>query len=106
MAITRYHNIDGSSKSIVELIAPKSGASSFKSIMITTLTTSGTPDVELFIQRPTDTGTNKFSIITGVRVPIGSSLVLDNSMFNITDDFGLYIKLDTNTTADVLLNLI
>ena len=106
MAITRYHNINGSSKSIVELIPPFGGANTLKSIMINTLTTSGTPEVELFIQRPTDTGTDKFSIITGVRVPIGSSLVLDNSMFNITDDFGLYIKLDTNTTADVLLNLI
>ena len=106
MAVTRYHNIDGSSKSIVELIPPLGGASSLKSIMITTLTTSGTPEVQLFIQKPTSTGTDKFSIITGVKIPIGSSLVLDNSMFNITDDFGLYIKLDTNTTADVLLNLI
>ena len=106
MAVTRYHNIDGSSKSIVELIPPLGGASSLKSIMITTLTTSGTPEVQLFIQTPTSTGTDKFSIITGVKIPIGSSLVLDNSMFNITDDFGLYIKLDTNTTADVLLNLV
>tara|TARA_R100000231_G_scaffold90142_1_gene68099 strand:- start:445 stop:765 length:321 start_codon:yes stop_codon:yes gene_type:complete len=106
MAVTRYHNIDGSSKSIVELIPPLGGASSLKSIMITTLTTSGTPEVQLFIQKPTSTGTDKFSIITGVKIPIGSSLILDNSMFRITNDFGLYIKLDTNTTADVLLNLI
>tara|TARA_R100000149_G_C5859613_1_gene125885 strand:- start:89 stop:409 length:321 start_codon:yes stop_codon:yes gene_type:complete len=106
MAVTRYHNIDGSSKSIVELIPPLGGASSLKSIMITTLTTSGTPEVQLFIQKPTSTGTDKFSIITGVKIPIGSSLVLDNSMFRITNDFGLYIKLDSNSTADVLLNLI
>ena len=106
MAVTRYHNIDGSSKSIVELIPPLGGASSLKSIMITTLTTSGTPEVQLFIQTPTSTGTDKFSIITGVKIPIGSSLVLDNSMFRITNDFGLYIKLDSNSTADVLLNLI
>ena len=106
MAVTRYHNIDGSSKSIVELIPPLGGANTLKSIMITTLTTSGTPEVQLFIQKPTSTGTDKFSIITGVKIPIGSSLILDNSMFRITNDFGLYIKLDTNTTADVLLNLI
>ena len=106
MAITRYHNIDGSSKSIVELIPPLGGASNLKSIMITTLTTSGTPDVQLFIQKPTSTGTDKFSIIAGVRIPVGVSLVLDNSMFRITNDFGLYMKLDANSTADVLLNLV
>tara|TARA_R100000654_G_scaffold36168_1_gene61742 strand:- start:1673 stop:1993 length:321 start_codon:yes stop_codon:yes gene_type:complete len=105
MAVTRYHNIDGSSKSIVELIPPLGGAGNLKSIMITTLTTSGTPEVQLFIQKPTSTGTDKFVIISGVKIPVGSSLVLDNSMFRITNDFGLYIKLDTNTTADVLLNL-
>tara|TARA_R100001224_G_scaffold72866_1_gene44572 strand:+ start:322 stop:642 length:321 start_codon:yes stop_codon:yes gene_type:complete len=106
MAVTRYHNIDGSSKSIVELIPPFGGANTLKSIMINTLTTSGTPEVELFIQRPTDTGTDKFSIISGVKVPVDCSLVLDNSMFSITNSFGLYIKLDTNSTADVLLNLV
>jgi len=106
MAVTRYHNIDGSSKSIVELIPPFGGANTLKSIMINTLTTSGTPEVELFIQRPTDTGTDKFSIISGVKVPVDCSLVLDNSMFTITNSFGLYIKLDTGTTADVLLNLV
>ena len=106
MAITRYHNIDGSSKSIVELIPPLGGANSIKSIVITTLTTSGTPEVELFIQKPTATGTDKFRIVSGVKVPIGSSLVLDNNMFHIKNEFGLYIKLDTNSTADVLLNVI
>lgn len=105
MAVTRYHNVDGSSKSIVELIPPFSGANTLKSIMITILTTSGTPEVELFIQKPTDTGTDKFRIISGVKIPLGSSLVLDNSMFSITNSFGLYIKLDTSSTADVLLNL-
>ena len=105
MAITRYHNIDGSSKTIVELIPPSSGVNTLKSIMINTLTTSGTPEVELFIQRPTDTGTDKFSIIDGIVVKLGSSLVLDNSMFSITNDFGLYMKLDASSTADVLLNL-
>ena len=104
MAITRYHNIDGSSKSIVELIPPFGGANTLKSIMITPL--SGTnPTMSLFIQRPTDTGTDKFSIIDGIVVKLGSSLVLDNSMFSITNDFGLYMKLDASSTADVLLNL-
>ena len=103
MAVTRYHNIDGSSKTIVELIPPLGGANTLKSIMITPL--SGTnPTMSLFIQRPTDTGTDKFFIISSF-VPTGSSLVLDNSMFRITNDFGLYMKLDASSTADVLLNL-
>ena len=105
MAVTRYHNIDGSSKSIVELIAPFSGVTDIKSIVITPKSTTGTPQVELFIQKPTSTGTDKFSIINGVEIPVGASLVLDDKDVFITKQFRLYIKLDSNSTADILINL-
>ena len=105
MALTRYHNIDGSSSSVVELVPQFSGCNSIKSIVVAPLTSSGTPTVSLFIQKPIASGTDKFFIIKDKDVALKTNLVLDTEVLGITNDFSLFIQIDTGSTVDVIVNV-
>ena len=105
MAITRYHNIVGSSAVTTELIAPFEDISNIKSIVITNTHATADGTITLFIQKSTTSSTTTFKITNILKLPAGVSLLLDDKMFSITTDFGLYITVGSSDTMDVLINL-
>jgi len=110
MAFTRFHNIDGSSNSTVELIKPGSQVDNIESILITNTHATATATVTLFIQdNPTSGTALTFKILSTVAIPSDTSLLLnDSSIFRFrnktSDSFGLYITVGGSDTLDVLIN--
>ena len=108
MAFTAYHNITGSSGVDIELIAPGENVNKINTIVIANTDATADATVTLFIENdPDDTegvASQTYNIIHTVAVPADSSLLLDeNFLFDIPDDFGLYITVGATDTVDVIL---
>ena len=105
MAITRFYNIVGGTLSTVELVEP-SVSVPIKSITLANIHASADATIDLFIQDDPASGTTStFYLIKAIKIPAGTSLILDkSSMFNFPIKFGLYIMCGASDTVDVLLN--
>jgi len=109
MAFTPYHNITGSTGVNVELIAPGENIGVIRSIVIANTHATADATVSLFIQNdPTAAATSTFYIISTVAIPSDTSLLLDNSSVlsfdNSSDGYGLYLKVGSSDTLDVMIN--
>jgi len=109
MAFTPYHNITGSTGVDVELIAPGENVGVIKSIMITNTHATADATVTLFIEDdPTAAAASIFKILNTIAIPADTSLLLDNSPVlsfdNSSDGYGLYLKVGSSDTLDVMIN--
>jgi len=106
MAITRFHNITGSTGVTVELLTPFGAVNNIQSILLTNIHATATATVTLFIEdQPASGASNKFNIIHTVAIPADTSLVLDGSDIPIVPaKFGTYITVGSSDTVDVLIN--
>lgn len=107
MAFTPYHNIDGSNGVDVELLAPGDNSGGIKSILITNTATAAAT-VSLFIQNnPTAAAASTFFMLSTLTIPVGASLLLDNSDMlsfnNNLSGYGLYVTVDSSDTLDILI---
>tara|TARA_R100000734_G_C3310010_1_gene100760 strand:+ start:864 stop:1187 length:324 start_codon:yes stop_codon:yes gene_type:complete len=103
-----FYNITGSTGVTVELLKPNEGVYDTKKIIVTNVHASADATVTLFIENdPDDTegvASQTYNIIHTVAVPADSSLLLDeNFLFEIPNDFGLYITVGSTDTVDVIL---
>ena len=110
MAFTAYHNITGSTGVDVELIAPGEDIGAIRSIMVTNTHATADATVSLFIQdSPTAAAVSTFYILSTVAIPSDTSLLLDNSTVlsfdNSSNGYGLYLKVGSSDTLDVLINI-
>ena len=110
MAFTEYHNITGSTGVDVELIAPGEDIGAIRSIMVTNTHATADATVSLFIQNdPTAAAVSTFYILSTVAIPSDTSLLLDNSSVlsfdNSSNGYGLYLKVGSSDTLDVLINI-
>ena len=110
MAFTAYHNITGSTGVDVELIAPGEDIGAIRSIMVTNTHATADATVSLFIQNdPTAAAVSTFYILSTVAIPSDTSLLLDNSTVlsfdNSSNGYGLYLKVGSSDTLDVLINI-
>ena len=108
MAFTSYHNITGSTGEDIELIAPGTNVNQIKSILITNTHSTTQAVVSLFIEDdPTAAAAKIYHIIKKVVIPIGASLVLDNSSVISFDNsiYGLYATVGGSDTLDVMINI-
>mgnify|MGYP003131734724 FL=1 len=105
MAFTALHNIDSSvDGQEVELIARGENAGNLKSILLTNIDSAAiTVDLYIF---DASTGT-KYHLLFGVSLPVGASLLLDNSSMlsfnNTSNGFSLNLKLGS---ASDLINVL
>jgi len=107
MAITRFHNITGSTGVTVELLTPFDQVNNIVSMLLTNVHATADATVTLFIEdQPAGGAPNKFNIIHTVAIPADSSLVLDGTDIpTIPDSFGTYITVGASDTIDVLINV-
>ena len=110
MALTRYHNITGSTGVDIELIEPGTKVVGIKSIVITNTHATADATVSLFIQNdPTAASASTFYILSTVAIPSDTSLLLDNSTVlsfdNSSDGYGLYLTVGSSDTLDVMINI-
>ena len=105
MAFTAFHNINSATDGDeIELIAVGENASNIKSILLTNVDTAAIT-VDLYIY---DGSTNtKYHLLFGTSLPVGASLLLDNSDMlafnNNTNGFSLNLKLGS---ASDLINVL
>lgn len=109
MALTRYHNIVGSTQATVSLIDIGSRVDNINSIMITNVHASNEATVSLFLQNsPADSTPSSFHILHDIAIPAKTSLLLDDksllSFNNTANGFGLQITVGSSDTVDVLIN--
>tara|TARA_R110000824_G_C14881520_1_gene643425 strand:- start:290 stop:613 length:324 start_codon:yes stop_codon:yes gene_type:complete len=107
MALTRFHNITGSTGVDIELLAPGDSVSEIKSIVICNTRASNDATISLFLQSQTLNQT--FHILKTVNLPFNSSIVLESkdlpAFNNNRNQFGLYMTVGSSDTLDVLLNV-
>tara|TARA_A100001201_G_scaffold51_2_gene209 strand:- start:1591 stop:1917 length:327 start_codon:yes stop_codon:yes gene_type:complete len=105
MAFTAFHNINSATDGDeIELVAVGENASNIKSILLTNVDTAAIT-VDLYIY---DSSTNtKYHLLFGTSLPVGASLLLDNSDMlafnNNTNGFSLNLKLGS---ASDLINVL
>jgi len=88
-----YFNISG--ELTQQLVASGSGVSVSK-ISLTNTQKVSKCKVDLYIEKPL---TGKFYLLKGVELPIGGTLIYDDTKFKTTDgEFSLYIKLTDGDT--------
>mgnify|MGYP003626368659 CR=1 FL=1 len=106
--MARYFNLTGpgiaGGKDTHELIAPGE-ANDISSI---TITPAGSDPVifKLFIEDDPISGTSRrISMLNNISVPYGSGLILnETSMFSFGEEFGLYIKISSTDSIDLIIN--
>lgn len=105
MAVTRFYNIAGSTLSTVELVEPNVSVP-IRSITLANIHASADATIDLFIQDDPASGTTStFHLIKAIKIPAGTSLILDkSSMFSFPIKFGLYVKCGDSDTVDIFLN--
>ena len=106
MAFTAFHNINSATDGDeVELVAVGDNANNIKSILLTNVDTAAIT-VDLFIQ---EASTNtRYHILFGTSIPVGASLLLDNSdilSFN-NKQGGFSLNLKLGSTSDLINVLI
>ena len=92
---TLHHNISG--ELTQELLAAGDGAL-VRSVSLANVGKVQTTKVDLYIEKKL---TGKFYILKGVSLPVGTTLILENSDFSMNNgsgEFGLYIKLTKGDT--------
>ena len=92
----------------IELIAPGTNVNQIKSIVITNTHDSAQATFTLFIEDdPTAAEAKIYEIIKKVKIPIGTSLILDNSSVVSFDNsiYGLYATVGSSDTLDVMINI-
>ena len=102
-----YHNVTGSTGVDVELIAPNSGVSDIKSILITNTHASAAATVTLFIEDdPTAAAASIYKILSLYVIARNDYLLLDNeSMINFDNNtYGLYVTVGSSDTLDIMIN--
>ena len=109
MSSVKYHNINGTSNPTVELLKPGAKIGNIESVLITNTRDAASATITLFIQDDPSTGTtNTFKLLANVSIPVGTSLLLDNSsMFKFdkkSNAYGLYITVGSSDNVDVLIN--
>lgn len=106
MAITRYHNVLGTTSEDAELLAPGAGASNLKSILLTNTHVSADATITLYLYKASTAKT--YNIINKIAVPSSTSLLLDDSALlrfdNSRSGYGLYITVGATDTVDVFIN--
>ena len=107
---TRYYNIDGSTATEVELLAPGSGAGDINVISIANPDLSNAVSCSLYLEdNPTSGATKRIALFRGLSIPAKTSLLLDNKdllSFNnsSTTGFGLYITVGSaSDSLDVII---
>ena len=110
MAVTKYHNITGSTGVNVELLAPGAGVNNISSIVIANTHASNDATISVYIQdNPSGGSSSTFYLAKTVAVPSDTSIVFeeDNIPFfsNSISGHGLYITVGSSDTVDVLLNI-
>ena len=117
MAFIPYHSITYNSGLFhngvtagedIELIAPGTNVNQIKSIVITNTHDTTAATFSLFIEDdPTAAVAKIYYIIKKVIIPIGTSLVLDNSSIISFDNsiYGLYARVAGSDTLDVMINI-
>ena len=106
MAFTAFHSINSATDGQeVELIAAGDNPNNIKSILLTNVD-SAAITVDLFLQEAF--GDTRFHLLFGVSLPVGVSLLLDDSNMlafnNKTEGFSLNLKL--GSTSDLINVLI
>lgn len=109
MALTRYHNIIGSTQATVSLVDIGSRVDTINSIMITNVHSTNTATVSLFLQNsPADSLPSSFYILHEIEIPAKASLLLDDkdllSFNNNAGGFGLQATVGSSDTVDVIIN--
>ena len=98
---TLYHNITG--ELTKELLEAGDNATISK-ISLTNIEGTNNCTVDLYIEKKL---TGKFYLLKGVELPIGATLIYDNMKFrNITDEFGLYVKLTKSASETPAVDII
>jgi hypothetical protein len=93
---TRHHNISG--ELTQELLASGDGVK-VTSISLVNVHASATCTVDLYIEKKL---TGKFYLAKGITLPIGATLIFDDTNFsNQVGHFGLYIKLTGSSASAV-----
>jgi len=91
--MAQYFNITGALTQ--ELIAAGSSVN-VSSIWLTNVHASDAVTVDLYIEKPL---TGKFYLLKGVELPIGATLIYDDTKFKTTTgEFSLYVKLTDGDT--------
>ena len=99
--MARYFNITG--ELTQELLAAGDNTSVSK-ISLTNIEGTNTCTVDLYIEKKL---TGKFYLLKGIELPIGATLIYDNMKFrNITDEFGLYVKLTKSASETPAVDII
>ena len=109
MPLTRYHNIDGSTGTQFEIIAPGDVTTTIKSIAIVNTNTSIDADIKLKLENTPSSGTpSAFSLFNG-SIPAGAVLLIDDpgllSFGESKTGFGLYINVGAASKVSVLINV-
>jgi hypothetical protein len=105
MAITRYHNITGSTGVTTTLLSSNEIPSRIFSVLITNIHSSNAATVTLFIQKSTSTGIETFKITNLLDLPAKTSFLIDDTgILKIPSNHGLFITVGSSDTVDVLIN--
>ena len=107
MAFTPYHNINGATAQVNELIAINDISKDKISSVQITNTDDAVVTIDLYIfKESTDTTASEtYYFLNTVKIPVGVSLVLDNPKVLAFDSttFSLYIKVGASDTVDVMI---
>ena len=109
MAVTKYHNITGSTGVNVELLAPGAGVNNISSIVIGNTHASNDATVSIYIKDHPSSGQKTFYIAKTLAIPAKASLVLDSNDIPNFDNshstgYGLYATVGSSDTLDILIN--
>ena len=108
MALTRYHNIIGSTATSTELIAPGDISGTIKSIVISNANAEESANVKLKLEDTPDSGTPRVFGILNTSIPGGAALIIDDpgilSFDNSKNGFGLYINIGSGEAVSVFIN--
>jgi hypothetical protein len=109
MPLTRYHNIDGSTGTQFEIIAPGDVTTTIKSIAVSNVSADVDADIKLKLENTPSSGApSAFTLFNG-SIPGGAVLLIDDpgllSFGESKTGFGLYINVGTSTIVSVLINV-
>ena len=103
--MARFYNITGSTGVTTELLTPGDSIN-IKSILFTNVHATADATVTLFIQDdPSSGATSTYNIISTIAIPSDTALFLDQpSMFTFEAKYGLYIRVGSSDTVNVMIN--
>ena len=110
MSLVKYHNVDGSTSTIKELISPGRNIGNVSSIVICNTNVSSSATVTLYIESNiSGQSSQRFNILKSLEIISKSTLFLEGSdipSFNNSESgYGLYIEVGGSDTLDVLITV-